>query len=85
MRVGGSLFVKWRIKSTGAVHEDTVDLRPRLPPDITDHRVHFIVRGSRLHVYLISPRHRPPDMPPIGPRAYRYLKATVIYPDQPQP
>lgn len=85
MRVGASLFVKWRIKGTGEVHKDTVDLSRRLPADITDHRLHFIVRGSRLYIYLISPQRRPPEMPPVGPRAYRYLKAITIYPDQPQP
>src|SRR5438128_1525557 len=30
MRRGDSLYVKWRMKSTGAVYEDTVDLRHRL-------------------------------------------------------
>src|SRR5262245_55458685 len=28
---GDSLYVKWRDKSTGQVHEETVDLRQRLP------------------------------------------------------
>jgi hypothetical protein len=31
---GEYLYVKWRIKSTEQVYEDTVDLRNRLPDDI---------------------------------------------------
>jgi hypothetical protein len=64
--------------------EETVDLRYRLPRDITDHRVYFIVRGPQLYVYLISPERRPPDMPGNGPRVYSHLKTTTIYPDQPK-
>ena len=47
---GSSLYVKWRIKTKGEVYEDTVDLRKRLPADITDCRIHFIIHGSQLYV-----------------------------------
>src|SRR5438128_7415003 len=50
---GDFLYVKWRIKTSGAVFEDTVDLRRGLPADLKDHRIHFIVDGSQLYVYLI--------------------------------
>src|SRR5580698_6515595 len=33
--VGDSLYVKWRVKPTGTVYADTVDLKSRLPSDIT--------------------------------------------------
>lgn len=78
---GDSLYVKWRIKATGKVHEDTVDLRSRLPADIYDHRIHFAIKGSQLYVYLVSPEPRPPDMAPNGPRAYHESKVFTIYPD----
>ncbi len=81
---GDFLFVKWRLKRTGQVYEDTVDLRSRLPADITDHRIHFAIKGSHLYVYLISPKRRPPDMPPNGPREFDYLQVVTIYPDQSQ-
>lgn len=55
MLVGDDLYAKWRIKSTGEVCEDTVDLKGRLPDDITNHRIHFIIKGPQLYVYLISP------------------------------
>lgn len=79
---GEFLYVKWRIKSTGIVYEEKVDLRHRLPRNITDHRVYFMVRGSQLYVYLVSPEKRPPDMPSIGPSLYQSRKVFQIYPDQ---
>lgn len=56
MVVGDSLYVKWRIKTTGEVFQDTVDLRRRLPADIKDHKIRFVIKGAQLHVYLISER-----------------------------
>ena len=86
MRVGESLYVKWRIKATGDVYEDTVDLRNRLPRDMTDHRVYFMIKGPQLYVYLIPPESKklPAGSPPIGPRIYRDLDVKTIYPDLPK-
>ena len=85
MRKADSLYVKWRVKSTDQVHEDTVDLGRRLPGDFTDHRVYFIVNGPQLYVYLITPERRPPDMPPNGPRTYHHLKTITLYPENSKP
>ena len=52
--VGKDLYVKWRIKSTGQILEDTVDLRSRIPFSIKRHNLRFIIEGNRLYVYLIS-------------------------------
>lgn len=57
MVVGSTLYVKWRIKSTGQVVEDTVDLKSRLPFSIANHELRFIIEGTQLYVYLIS--HQP--------------------------
>lgn len=54
MPLGDSLYVKWRIKATGEVFEDMVDLKSRLPADITGQRIYFIVSGPQLYVYLIG-------------------------------
>lgn len=81
---GDELHVKWRIKSTGTIREDSVDLRNRLPENIKDHRIYFIVKDTQLYVYLITPERRPPDMPPNGPRQTQYLKTITLYPDQPK-
>lgn len=75
---GDTLYVKWRIKSSGKVYEDTVDLKSLLPRDISKHRIHFIVKGDQLFVYLITPERRPPEMPPNGPREYQYLKVITL-------
>lgn len=82
---GESLYVKWRIKSTGQVFEDTVDLRRRLPADLAGSRIHFLIRGPQLLVYLITPLRRPADEPPNGPHTYRSRKTVTLYPDPPNP
>lgn len=82
---GDFLYVKWRIKSTGEMFEDTVDLRSRLPVGIKNHRIHFVIKGPQLYVYLISPERRPPGTPPNGPSIYNYLDVKTIYPDQVKP
>ena len=81
MLKGDELYVKWRIRSTGSVHEDTVDLRSRLPANIEGHRIYFIVKDTQLYVYLITPERRPPELPPNGPRQTQYLKTITLYPE----
>ena len=54
MLLGKDLYVKWRIKSTGQVFEDTVDLTSRLPFNMKRKRLRFIVEGEKLYVYVIS-------------------------------
>lgn len=43
-----SLYVRWRVQPTGTVYEDTVDLARLLPRNITDHRIHFRVKGAAI-------------------------------------
>ena len=76
------LYVKWRIRSTGAIFEDTVDLGKRLPRDINRQGVYFVVEGAQLYVYLVSDQRRAPDEPPNGPSIYHHRKVTTIYPDR---
>jgi hypothetical protein len=52
---GEFLYVKWRIKATGEIHEDRVDLRNRLPTDMTNYGVHFLIDGAQLYVFLLPP------------------------------
>lgn len=78
---GDSLYVKWRIKSTGEVLEDTVGLKDRLPRTITDHTVYFVIVGRELQVFFVSPELRSKDRYPFGPKKYRdYYKSYQIYP-----
>jgi len=80
MKRGDSLYVKWQILADGSVHQDTVDLSKRLPSDLTDWKVYFVVNGPQLYVYLVSRAPRPGDFPPNGPRTYRDRKVLTVYP-----
>lgn len=80
MILGDTLYVKWRVKATNEVIEDTVDLKSRLPRDITDHRVYFVIKDKQLWVYLISPEKRPPTWPKYEPPGWTHRKVYVIYP-----
>lgn len=86
---GDFLYVKWRVKKPGApspeylgTYEDRVDLRPRLPADITDLRIHFVIRGAQLYVYLIWPELKDASVPEGPIKMYRHQKQVQIYPDQ---
>ena len=65
MPVGEFLYVKWRLKSTGDVVDQRVDLRPLLPRDMKDHGLTFVIDGRQLYVYLITPQPKRVDEPPI--------------------
>jgi hypothetical protein len=81
---GEFLYVKWRIKSSGEIFEDKVDLRSRLPADIEGLRIHFVIRGSQLYVYLIWPPDGHPFLPKGPVKGYALQKQMQIYPDQPK-
>ena len=83
MRKGDSLYVKWRTVTDNKIYEETVDLRSRLPKDITDCELYFVIKGSQLYVYLVLPQRRPPGIPPNGPRQYHDHYVLTIYPHQP--
>jgi hypothetical protein len=55
MPIGEFLYVKWRIKATGEVLEDRVDLRGRLPQNMTNHTLTFVPDGKQLRVFVITP------------------------------
>lgn len=86
---GDFLYVKWRVKKPGKLlpeylgtYEDRVDLRSRLPADITGLRIHFVIRGPQLYVYLIWPYDPKHDYPPGELNGYERQKKVRIYPDQ---
>lgn len=68
IRVGKDLYVKWRLKSTQEVFEQTVDLRDKLPSNIENHTIRFIVNQSQLYVYLITPTKLAPNPCPSNER-----------------
>jgi len=78
---GDDLYVKWKVKSTGVIYEDTVNLKKLMPLHITNHDLQFIVKGSQLHVYLISPYKISPNACPskeIRRQLYRTYKPDNI-------
>ena len=82
---GEYLYVKWRVKNTGHIYEDKVDLTTRLPKDITQHTVHFVIEKDQLYVYLIPP---PRSFPLLDYSKMRktgeyadYFKKHQIYPN----
>lgn len=66
MPVGEFLRVKWRLKSTGKIFEERVDLRDRMPKDMADHELTFVIDGGQLYVFVVTPRRKKSfDEPPI--------------------
>lgn len=80
MPVGWEIYVKWRINDTGEVLEQTVDLRNRLPGDMTNHKIYFVIKQRELFVYVITPELRKSDHPIVGPNMFRYYKVMQIHP-----
>jgi hypothetical protein len=81
MPIGDFLYVKWRIKSTGEVIEDRVDLRNLLPSDMEGQEVTFVIDGKQLYVYLVTPKaKRTVDPPPLKTFLSRYTETYEIYP-----
>ncbi len=88
MPVGDFLYVKWRIKATGEVREDRVDLRPLPPASMEDFRLTFVIDDRQLHVYLVTPKPKHENDPPILKTTQsRYYVTYEIYPSNtfPQP
>lgn len=88
---GDFLYVKWRVKKPATLlpeyigtYEDRVNLRSRLPADLTDLRIHFVIRGAQLYVYLIWPGLKDVSVPEGPVKMYRHQKQVQIYPDLPK-
>lgn len=88
------LYVKWRIKTTGEIFEDKVDLSLRLPQDLEMLEVRFVVRGSQLYIFVnwpwdgkawIEESYRSEYLPVTGGiKRFNGHKQVQIYPDQPK-
>jgi len=86
---GDFLYVKWRVKKPGTMlpeylgtYEDKVDLRSRLPADITGLKLHFIIRGPQLYVYLVWPYDEKLKYPSNKKSLFDRVKYIQVYPDQ---
>jgi hypothetical protein len=52
--LGDEVYARWRLKATGEIIEDSVDLRKRLPRDMTDHHIQFAINDRQLYVFLMK-------------------------------
>ncbi len=83
---GKTLYVKWLVKETGTIYEDTVDLDKRMPRDVNLYLIRFVIRYDQLFVYLVPP---PGDWPaialkdPITEGKSAWTRKFIIYPDHP--
>jgi hypothetical protein len=80
MPVGDKLYVEWRINDTSEVLERTVDLRNRLPRDMTNHKIYFVIKQRELFVYVISPEKKPLNWPTYEPPGWTHRKVYMVYP-----
>lgn len=80
MIVADTLYAKWKIRTTGEVVEDTVNLKGKLPHDVAWHQIYFVIEARQLQVYLVSREPRSPDFPIVGPRKFRDVKVYAISP-----
>ena len=86
MPIGEFLYVKWRIKETGEVLEDRVDLRQLLPWNMGNHKVTFVIDGRQLYVYLVTNQPKPYRSPPILKTYLSDSRVTYeIYPTNTRP
>lgn len=59
LRIGDTLYVKWKNKETGELFEETASLVGRLPRDMRDKTIRFIVSATGLHVYVSGSNLKP--------------------------
>lgn len=55
MPVGDYLSVKWRSKNSGGAHEMRADRTNKLPADMNNYTIHWLVKGAQLYVFLFPP------------------------------
>lgn len=65
MPVGEFLYVRWLLKDSGEMVEHRVDLRGRLPRDMNNKRVTFVIEGKALFVYLVTDKGKAYGTPPV--------------------
>lgn len=78
-----TLYVKWRVISTGETREVTLDMQKKLPANFGDKfELFFSFRGPQLYVYLVTPQRRAASELPNGPEATAYRKTLTLYPEE---
>jgi hypothetical protein len=65
MPVGEFLYVRWWLKDSAEMVEHRVDLRDRLPRDMKDQDITFVIDGKDLYVYLVTNKGKEYGTPPV--------------------
>ena len=68
MPVGEFLYVKWRFIDSGEIIEKRVELKDRLPADMTSKELTFVIDGRDLYVFVVMPQRQDP---PLTKRSHR--------------
>jgi hypothetical protein len=86
MPVANFLYLKWRLKQSGVVHERRIDLRPLLPQDMFNHKITFVIEEDQVYVYLVTPKGKGVKDPPLlKTNLSRFYLAYEIYPNNTRP
>ena len=56
LRIGDTLYVKWKEIDSGVVREVTVDLANRLPSSMEDKKIYFVIGNETVNVYVAGPK-----------------------------
>lgn len=82
MPVGEFLSVRWRMKATGDVVEQRVDLRGKLPANMAGHTVTFVIDERQLYVFVVTPQEIPRGAERGAVKTWRgkYNLAYEVYP-----
>jgi hypothetical protein len=76
-----TLWVKWKIVSTGEIVEDTIVLAKWLPLKMDGATLFFIIRGRQLTLYVDTEEPRPKGFPNYEGVRNQYTKVYKIYPE----
>ena len=82
---GDYVYAKWRNLETKKIYEDRVDIRDKLPTDMTGYAIHLFIKGSQLFVYLIPPPGQFPSLylrQTASAEERAWLQQKMIYPAQ---
>jgi hypothetical protein len=85
MPVGEFLYVKWRLIDSGEVIEKRVELKDRLPADMTGKELTFVIDGRDLYVYVVTAKRKPSYGAPPLSRTWRsnFNETYEIFPGTP--
>jgi hypothetical protein len=78
--VAETLWVKWKLKSSGEVFEDTISLTKWHPYISDGMNIFFVIREKQLSLYLDTRQPRPAGWPRYPNVRQDYFKVYQLYP-----